>query len=147
MTALSDLLNQRLPDGWSADQVVAAAERAGHSINRATVYDYLGGRHAKVPSEAVLQAFAAALPGTTIEQLRGAADVPTGEREPYVPPPEAHRLNRRQREAINELIRAIAAEQRDAGQQVAGPAKRGPRRPATQAALEARQDIDLPPPD
>lgn len=108
MTALSQLLNERMPDGWTGDTIVLEAEKHHEKINRATAFDYLAGRHGKRPSERVLRAFAAALP-VTVAELRAAAELPVGENTPWTPPPEANRLDGRQRQAIEELIRAIAA--------------------------------------
>ena len=40
-------------------------------------------------------------------KLRAAAALPAEETEPYRPPAEASRLNRRQRRAVDEVIRAM----------------------------------------
>lgn len=108
MTALSQLLNEHMPDGWTGDTIVQEAEKHHEKINRATAFDYLAGRHGRRPSEHVLRAFAAALP-VTIAELRTAARLPVGENAPWTPPPEADRLNDRQRQAVEELIKAIVA--------------------------------------
>lgn len=108
MTALSQLLNEHMPDGWTGDTIVQEAEKHDEKINRATAFDYLAGRHGRRPSEHVLRAFAAALP-VTIAELRTAAKLPVGENTPWTPPPEADRLNDRQRQAVEELIKAIVA--------------------------------------
>jgi len=42
-----------------------------------------------------------------LRTLRAAADLPTESVEPYIPPPEASRLSRRQRRAVDEVIRAM----------------------------------------
>jgi len=42
-----------------------------------------------------------------LSRLRAAASLPAGETEPYRPPAESSRLSRRQRRAIDEIIRAM----------------------------------------
>jgi len=130
MSALSDLLVSHIPDGWSWRRVGREAESRGHAMSSATTSKYLGGRHG-VPSESVLLAFSDVL-AIPIEKLREAARVPVGEEPPYVPPAEANRLDRRQRAAVDELIRSIV----DAGDA---------RMQATARRYAAQLDDDLPP--
>lgn len=59
-------------------------------------------------SERTMESVAAAL-GVEITTIREWAALARGEQEPYQPPPEANRLDRRTRKAIDELIRAIVA--------------------------------------
>lgn len=59
-------------------------------------------------SERTMEAVAAAL-GIEVTTIREWAALARGEQEPYQPPPEANRLDRRTRKAIDELIRAIVA--------------------------------------
>lgn len=47
--------------------------------------------------------------GLDLSEAYELAGVDAPEAKPYVPPPEAHRLNERQRRAIDELIRATVA--------------------------------------
>jgi hypothetical protein len=104
VSALSDYLNAHIPAGWSKRDVIEAVRG---DIDRTTVYRYLAGSHSPTPQEYVLQAFARALPGTSLVELREAAGFAAGEEEPWTLPPEAQRLNRTQRAAIETLIRAI----------------------------------------
>jgi hypothetical protein len=106
MSALSDYLAAHIPAGWSRADVVRAV---GGTLDQATVYRYLGGQHTASPPERVLQAFADALPGTSIVELREAAGLAAGEEAPWTLPPEAQRLNRAQRSAIEQLIRVFLA--------------------------------------
>ena len=106
MTALSDLLTDAKNAGRNVDHWVEQARSAGHKINRATVYKYLDGDHAKNPSEKTLEglAFVFAL---DVRDLREAVDKPRGELGPWKPTDEASRLNEEQRAALNQLIKAI----------------------------------------
>lgn len=103
MSTLSDYLNAHLPANWQKPQVVEALRGV---VDRATVYRYLSGRHPRTPSDAVLQAFASVLPGTSLVDLRSAARVGTGEEDAWIPPREANRLNQGQRRALEAFIRA-----------------------------------------
>jgi len=78
-------------------------------IDRATVYKYLAGNHPRNPPEAVLQAFASALPGASLVELRAAARVPVGAESPWVPTVEANRLNAGQRQALDLFIKATVS--------------------------------------
>src|SRR3954447_15668829 len=105
MTALSDLLVARNTSGYSARAVARRAQELGHTLNHDTAARYLRGDHG-VPDEATLLAFSEVL-GVSMRQLRMAADLPAELPSPYVPPPEASRLSRRQRRALDEIIRAM----------------------------------------
>lgn len=105
MSRLSDRLNEAKP-GVSIVAGVERARRAGHAIDRGTVYRYLKGDHAKNPSDETLAALGAVF-GLRVTELRRLADKPTGELEPYEPPAYANRLNRDQRKALDNLIRTI----------------------------------------
>jgi hypothetical protein len=106
VSGLSDYLEAHIPAGWSRADVVRAV---GAALDQATVYRYLAGNHTATPPERVLQAFAKALPGTTIVELREAAGLPAGEEEQWTLPPEAQRLNRAQRAVIEQLIRVMVS--------------------------------------
>jgi hypothetical protein len=106
VSALSDYLNEHLPPEWTKPQVVEAL--AG-SVDRATVYRYLSGNHPRRPSDAILKAFAAILPGATVRELRAAAASLNIEGDPWVPPVEANRLNGGQRAALSAFIRATVS--------------------------------------
>jgi hypothetical protein len=110
VSTLSNYLNAHLPANWQKPQVVEALRGV---VDRATVYRYLSGRHPRTPSDAVLQAFASVLPGTSLVALRSAARVETGEEEVWIPPKEANRLNQGQRRALEAFIRATVNWQTD----------------------------------
>ena len=59
-----------------------------------------------MPDEATLVAFAEVL-AAHLTDLRRAAELPFEAVEPYRPPPESSRLSRRQRRAVDEIIRAM----------------------------------------
>ena len=106
MSTLSDLLNARLPDDWTKPRLVEAMRGR---LDRATVYKYLAGNHPENPHESVLQAFADALAGLTLVELRTAANQPAGIEEPWIPPVEANRLTMAQRRALEAFIKATVA--------------------------------------
>lgn len=105
MTKLSDLLVSSNKAGASARAVARRAQELGHSINHDTAARYLRGDHG-VPDEATLVAFAEVF-GVPLRELRAAADLPAESTAPYVPPAEASRLTRRQRRALDEMIRSM----------------------------------------
>ena len=105
MSALSDLLTRANTAGMSARAIARQARQAGFRINHDTAARYLRGDHGR-PDEETLRAFAGVLP-VTLTELRAAAQLPAQETEPYQPPAEASRLNRRQRRAVDEIIRAM----------------------------------------
>jgi hypothetical protein len=111
VSKLSDYLNAHIPDGWSKARVVKALDG---KIDRATVYRYLAGQHPQRPAEAILEAFAAGLPGVSLTELRRIVGTPTGEEEPWVPTKEANRLNHAQRMALDAFIRATVSAQDEA---------------------------------
>jgi transcriptional regulator with XRE-family HTH domain len=105
MSALSDLL-QAVNDGrMSARAVSRAAQDRGHSLNHDTAARYLRGDHG-VPDEATLIALADVF-SIPLRRLRTAAGLPDELTTPYTPPAEASRLSRRQRLAVDEIIRAM----------------------------------------
>ena len=104
MSALSDYLNAHIPAGWSKPDVIRAI---GDRLDRTTVYRYLAGNHSRNPPEYVLDAFARALPGCSITELREAAGAAVGEEDPWTPPLEANRLTHAQRAALEAFIRTI----------------------------------------
>lgn len=109
MTALSD----RLADAKGNDSIDAIAERAaaaGHKIDRATVWRYVAGTHAKNPPDSVLRALAAGF-GLDVRDLRTLAGKPAGELGKWTPPDEAARLSQDQRRALDQLIKSIVREE------------------------------------
>lgn len=105
MSALSELLAQANGGRFSARSLARAAQHAGFSLNHDTAARYLRGDHGR-PDERTLQALSSVL-RVPLGKLRSAAALPTGETEPYRPPAEASRLSRRQRRAVDEIIRAM----------------------------------------
>ncbi len=105
MSALSDLLVRSNPEGLSARRIALLAKEAGYRINHDTAARYLRGDHG-MPDEETLRAFASVLP-VRLAELRAAVRLPAEETEPYRPPAEASRLSRRQRRAVDEIIRAM----------------------------------------
>lgn len=102
MSALSDLLRENIPDGWSNREI---ARRSNGALSRATVDKYLSDRHGR-PTPEVIQAFHDVLQ-IPLERLREAAALPIGEAEPWTPPEEANLMSHRQRAAVEELIRSF----------------------------------------
>lgn len=105
MSALSDLLVAHNKPGVSARAVSRRAQELGYSLNHDTAARYLRGDHG-VPDEVTLVAFSHVLK-VPLRELRAAANLPTETTAPYVPPAEASRLTRRQRRAVDEIIRAM----------------------------------------
>lgn len=105
MSALSELLLKANTAGLSARSIARQAQESGFSINHDTAARYLRGDHGR-PDEETLRAFASVLP-VRLSELRVAAQLPAEETEPYRPPAEASRLSRRQRRAVDEIIRAM----------------------------------------
>lgn len=105
MTALSDLINQRLAAlGWDGLSLRDLAEKSEGALSKDNVAIYRKGTHG-VPSETTLASWSDILQ-TPIEDLREAAGMPRGG-EQFSLPPEAARLNQRQRRAITELIMSM----------------------------------------
>jgi len=101
VSTLSEYLNEHLPRDWRKAHVV---EALNGTVDRATVYRYLSGKHPRHPSDSVLAAFAGVLPGSSLVELRLAAGMAGGEEKPWVPPVQANRLNDRQRRALEAFI-------------------------------------------
>ena len=137
MTALSDLLTTANRTRLSARAIARAARERGHSINHDTAARYLRGDHGR-PDEATLVAFADVL-SIPLAKLRTAANLPAEQTAPYSPPPEASRLTRRQRRAVDEIIRAMLEPTRATVTEL--PSARGPaRRAARHGELESPGD-------
>ncbi|MDT0260183.1 hypothetical protein [Jatrophihabitans lederbergiae] len=107
MSTLSELLRQANAehDNLSARSIARAAQEHGYSLNHDTAARYLRGDHGR-PDEATLLALSTVL-HIPLGTLRTAAALPAEETQPYHPPTEASRLNRRQRRAVDEIIRAM----------------------------------------
>lgn len=118
MTPLSKLLNDANKHSWSNREI---ARRSG--ISPATVDHYMKGTHGQ-PTEEILQRFHGAL-DVSMAKLRHASGVPIGELEAWQPPAEVNRLNRRQRRALDELIRSFAATQEENNEDTGTPDSTG----------------------
>jgi transcriptional regulator with XRE-family HTH domain len=105
VTALSELLKASNTTSLSARTIARNARELGFSLNHDTAARYLRGSHGR-PDEATLQALSKVLK-VPMTKLRAAAALPSDETEPYQPPAESSRLNRRQRRAVDEVIRAM----------------------------------------
>lgn len=103
MSALSDALNEANVNQWSAREI---ARRGGDRVHFATIATYLRGKHGR-PGEEILQVFSEVL-NIPMPRLRELAELPAGDEEPYEPPREANRLDKRQRKLVDELIRMLA---------------------------------------
>jgi transcriptional regulator with XRE-family HTH domain len=117
MTALSDLLSAHNDGARSARSIAREARERGHTLNHDTAARYLRGDHGK-PDEATLIALADVL-DIPLARLRDAAGLPSESTEPYLPPAEASRLTRRQRLAVDEIIRAMLDPRPATGDQLA----------------------------
>lgn len=106
MSQLSNLINDALDrkgiSGLSSRDLAGLTDGA---MSKDSVIRYRRGDHG-VPSETALQGLAA-LTGLSVESLRQAAVAEVGGH--WDPPTEAVRLSRRQRAALEELIRAMVA--------------------------------------
>jgi len=105
MTALSELLQASNTANLSARTIARSAQELGFSLNHDTAARYLRGNHG-TPDESTLQALSKVLK-VPMTKLRTAAALPDEVTEPYRPPAESSRLNRRQRRAVDEVIRAM----------------------------------------
>lgn len=105
MSDLSELLQAANTAGLSARSIAREAQALGFSLNHDTAARYLRGDHGR-PDEETLLALASVL-NLQLAPLRSAAQLPSEVTEPYRPPAEASRLTRRQRRAVDEIIRAM----------------------------------------
>jgi hypothetical protein len=105
MSGLSDLLTEANAGRHSARGIARLAQERGHTLNHDTAARYLRGDHG-TPDEVTLVALSDVL-GVPLRELRVAADLPSETTAAYVPPPESSRLSRRQRRAVDEIIRAM----------------------------------------
>ncbi|MEO6702857.1 MAG: hypothetical protein ABIP57_15380 [Jatrophihabitantaceae bacterium] len=121
MSELSELLKAANTAGLSARSIAREAQALGFSLNHDTAARYLRGDHGR-PDEETLVALASVL-NVQLAPMRRAAQLPSEETEPYRPPAEASRLSRRQRRAVDEIIRAML-EPRPAGPAAASPTRR-----------------------
>jgi transcriptional regulator with XRE-family HTH domain len=140
VTALSELLQASNTASLSARTIARNARELGFSLNHDTAARYLRGNHGS-PDESTLLALSKVLK-VPMTKLRAAAALPHEEIEPYRPPAESSRLNRRQRRAVDEIIRAML-QPSETGKQVAeldaARAKKAAPRAARRGAVEPPQ--------
>jgi transcriptional regulator with XRE-family HTH domain len=136
MSALSDLLNKANTAGLSARSLARTAQAAGFTLNHDTAARYLRGDHGR-PDEATLLALSKVL-RVPLSRLRAAASLPAEETEPYRPPAESSRLNRRQRRAVDEVIRAMLETTAAAAKADELEQRRNRRKPAKRTATSTR---------
>jgi transcriptional regulator with XRE-family HTH domain len=105
MSRLSDVISAANKEGISARELARRARERGHSLNHDTAARYVRGDHG-TPDEGTLVALSDVL-GIPLKRLRAAADLPSEIIEAYTPPAEASRLTRRQRRAVDEIIRSM----------------------------------------
>lgn len=140
MSELSKAL-KRAKGTRSIDEIVKAAASRGHAIDRSAVSRYVNGEHGPKPRESTLAALAAGF-DVDVRVLRELAGKPAGEREPYVPVPEAASLTQRQRKAVDNLILAFVSEGSADG--LAPDAqKTPPAAPAAPTSLKERRQLKM----
>lgn len=105
MSALSDRLVEAKGER-SIDDIVARAGEQGQRIDRSAVARYLKGEHGPRPRQETLAALAAGF-DLDARELRALVGRPPGELGPYVPTSESASLTAEQRDALDQLIRAI----------------------------------------
>jgi hypothetical protein len=105
VSTLSDVLSAANTHRHSGREIARLARERGYTLNHDTAARYLRGDHGR-PEEATLVAFADVLE-ISMTTLREAANLPTELTTPYLPPAEASRLTRRQRRAVDEVIRSM----------------------------------------
>jgi hypothetical protein len=140
MSALSDLLTASNREGLSARSIARNAQSLGYTLNHDTAARYLRGDHGR-PDEVTLVALSQVL-GISLARLRTASSLPADSTEPYTPPAEASRLTRRQRRAVDEVIRAMIEPTTRRGE----VAELAARRPAKKATPRAARRGKVEPP-
>lgn len=111
MSALSELLSRANREQLSMQTITDRMRASGHQIGKDTVWKYMSGRHTVVRTE-VLRAFADVFPSLRLAALEKAAGVPP-ELGQWDPPGEAATLGRRERDALDVIIKAMARGQVD----------------------------------
>ncbi len=96
-------------DGASGRRLAELAQRAGHDISHATLNRLRQGTYATRPSDASIRAIAY-LADVSENVAFAAAGVSAPAAVVYQPPAEAQRMTTRQCRAVDELIRAFAAD-------------------------------------
>lgn len=105
MSHLSDTLNRLNKNNYSARKISDLARLNGHKLDNSTVSRYLKGDHPEPAKQKTLVALAAAL-GVDVAELESAAGVPISG-EPFILPPSANTLNRKEREVILRMVEVL----------------------------------------
>lgn len=106
-STLAELLEQAAArhNNASGRRLAEIAQQAGIDVSHATLNRIRNGTYKSTPSDATIRAIAY-LAGVNEENaFRSAGTLPP--ESAYVPPPEADRMDQRQRKALDELIRAF----------------------------------------
>lgn len=146
MSKLSDLVREAADEqGISARAIARMARESGYTLNHDTAARYVRGDHG-APDEATLVALSDVL-SIPLAKLRDAADLPSESTAPYTPPAEASRLSRRQRRAVDEIIRAMLEPSARARAKSAAPANELDARRSQGTGRAARRGKPEPPVD
>jgi hypothetical protein len=139
MSALSDALSAANTGRHSGREIARLARDRGYTLNHDTAARYLRGDHGR-PEESTLVAFADVL-DIPMSLLREAANLPTELTTSYVPPAEASRLTRRQRRAVDEVIRSMLEPTKSDGAAAADElSTRRARNPSSNAARRGKPE-------
>lgn len=142
VVAVSDLSNflANAKGDRSIDEISKQAHSEGHPISRSAIAKYLRGEHGPRPPESTLEGLAAGF-GVDLRELRRLAGRTPGELGPYVPTDESASLTRKQRDALDQLIKTIVSDRGGSSASTGEPdEKRG--RP-TASAVEDDEVIPL----
>lgn len=106
-STLADLLEQAAArhNNASGRRLAEIAQQAGIDVSHATLNRIRNGTYKSTPSDATIRAIAYLAGVDEGNAFRSAGTLPP--ESTYVPPPEADRMDQRQRKALDELIRAF----------------------------------------
>lgn len=127
MSEFTEFIEEALGDR-TIDQVVQTAKEKGFTISRSAAYKYRSG-HVTKPDPVTLNALAAGL-GVDPRKLRRLAGLPAGELGPWIPPDVSVSLTKAQRNALDDLIKAIVSGEGESSVSTSKPRKKSPNRGA-----------------
>lgn len=107
MSALSEMLTAANAEGLSYAEIERRAGAAGFKLSHGTAHVYMTGRHGQV-SRQYLEAFVAVFPALRLDDLARAAELPP-DLGPYVAPDVASALSGPERDALDTIIKSMAA--------------------------------------
>ena len=117
VTALSRLIEGRVKErGLSNRDIARLSEKcpsAIGTISAAAAALYRSGKHPEIPSDRLLRVLSWVLE-IPMQELQHAAGIKESLGQ-WVPPPEAHRMTRRQRAVIGEVIKLLVASSENSG--------------------------------